>query len=96
MRWRATHPEQAALLARRSRLKCAYGLDTEGYEALRAWSNGGCAICGASRDLAVDHDHETGTLRGLLCRSCNTGLGQFKDRVDLLKIAIAYLEYFKL
>jgi Recombination endonuclease VII len=94
-RWRANHPEQAALLARRGVLRRKYGLDVEGYEALLAWSNGGCAICGVTNNLAVDHDHYTGNLRGLLCRNCNTGLGQFKDRIDLLKIAMAYLEYFK-
>ena len=68
-----------------------------------AWSQGGCAICGArqglggrnDRRLAVDHNHTTGKVRGLLCDSCNHGLGKFKDDKRLLKIAIAYLEYFE-
>ena len=52
-----------------------------------------CAICG-NKDvwLVVDHDHITGKARGPLCRSCNAGLGMFRDNTDLLKIAIAYLE----
>lgn len=56
---------------------------------------GGCAICGvfpAERALAVDHDHNTGEVRGLLCFSCNTALGAFHDSVALLEAAIDYLE----
>jgi hypothetical protein len=70
------------------------------YELLKAWSNGGCAICGATNGregqrLYIDHDHKTGDVRALLCNDCNSGLGRFKDDPRLLKIAIAYLEYFK-
>lgn len=63
-----------------------------------------CAICftyiGGTETIGnkictqaqIDHDHETGKVRGLLCRSCNIGLGQFKDQVRLLSRAIVYLE----
>ena len=57
-----------------------------------------CAICGAKpkgRRLAVDHDHKTGKVRGLLCMFCNTGLGKFRDDPKLLKKAIGYLESSK-
>jgi len=75
---------------------------TEGhYTALLESQNGVCAICGAaeghkSKDgvsarLAVDHDHETGEIRGLLCMSCNRGLGRFKDSLELLDSAQRYL-----
>jgi hypothetical protein len=42
--------------------------------------------------LSIDHCHETGKVRGLLCDACNTGIGRFSDQVDLLQKAIDYLE----
>lgn len=59
-----------------------------------------CPICekgsipGVTANLVKDHDHETGKARAWLCDSCNTGLGRFKDNVDLLKKAINYLEQY--
>jgi hypothetical protein len=55
-----------------------------------------CAICGVTEEehgkyFAIDHCHSTGKVRGLLCMSCNTGLGNFRDRSDLLMLAIQYL-----
>ena len=55
-----------------------------------------CAICGVdaselSRELSVDHNHETDEVRGLLCSHCNIGLGNFRDDVDVMSKAIEYL-----
>jgi hypothetical protein len=56
---------------------------------------GVCILCGGAspdRALAVDHDHASGSIRGLLCSTCNTGLGAFGDDPELLRRAIAYLD----
>lgn len=72
-----------------------YGLSPEQYDALLAEQGGVCAICGGvnkgSRSLAVDHDHETGTVRGLLCIPCNSAVGLLKEDPDLLQNARIYL-----
>ena len=55
-----------------------------------------CAICSTPilLDAPIDHDHETGKVRGLLCHKCNRGLGQFEDSLVLLQKAIVYLKEF--
>lgn len=71
-----------------------YGMSIDAYERLSSVQGGVCAICrtvGGRRSLAVDHHHGTGEVRGLLCGSCNAGLGQFKEDPALLRAAIAYL-----
>lgn len=71
-----------------------HGLSVEQFERLLSDQGGGCALCGgrnADRRLAIDHDHETGRIRGLLCSRCNTALGLLRDSVDLLTRAVAYL-----
>lgn len=73
-----------------SQKKGAHGLDVE--EARRFREGKTCEICGGVDRLCVDHDHATGRIRGVLCLNCNNGLGRFKDRPDLLREAIAYLE----
>jgi hypothetical protein len=77
-----------------------YGISAEQYQELFNAQNGVCAICGNPETrihkgvvarLSVDHDHITGTVRGLLCQPCNLGLGGFKDEIELLSNAIDYL-----
>jgi hypothetical protein len=81
-----------------------YGLTPEGYDELLHLQDGVCLICRQTETremiknresenlLVVDHCHTSGKVRGLLCHSCNAGLGHFKDRTDLLFAAIKYLE----
>ncbi len=74
-----------------------YNLSIEQYEDMLKLQNGVCAIClgkptGKKTRLCVDHCHDTGKVRGLLCNECNVGLGRFRDKVDLLASAIEYLK----
>jgi len=74
----------------------AAGITLEQYESILAAQDGLCAICGNPPNgqgrLHIDHDHETGMARGLLCSNCNPGLGYFKDDPERLRLAIEYLE----
>jgi hypothetical protein len=79
-------------LKRYYHLKKRYNLDKSQYAALRRKQKGKCAICGAPVGLVVDHDHNTGVIRGLLCHLCNTGIGKLKDSPKLVKRALWYLK----
>lgn len=74
-------------------LKAAYGITLEQKEAMAESQGGRCKICGVVMTCAhVDHNHETGKIRGLLCYRCNHALGLFKDSVASLEAAVAYLK----
>lgn len=71
-----------------------YNLTIVGYNALLLAQDGCCAICRKPPEkhrLSVDHDHETGRVRGLLCGNCNAMLGHAHDNVQTLELAIKYL-----
>jgi hypothetical protein len=77
------------------RVQSTYGLGPGEYEQLFQAQGGKCAICGGSRRyrLAVDHDHKTNLVRGLLCRMCNGRLlTAARDKPDVLRSAADYLE----
>lgn len=78
-------------------IEAKYGISGEEYDALYEAQGGRCAICrtstGKAKMLAVDHDHKTGIVRGLLCGSCNHRLlGAAHDGTEILVRAIEYLE----
>lgn len=73
------------------RILSSYGLTEDEWNALFDSQRGLCAICENNKPLRVDHDHNTGAVRGLLCGECNLGLGKFKDDPHLLKRALAYV-----
>ncbi len=68
-----------------------YKIEPDDYESMLRSQGHGCAICGKKNDLAVDHDHETGQVRGILCRPCNSAIGFLKDDPALVAKAVAYL-----
>lgn len=83
-----------------------YGISVEEYELMASNQKNLCLICnnpeiskncsGTISRLAIDHDHITGKVRGLLCKSCNTALGLARDSVDLLEKMIKYLKNEKI
>lgn len=78
--------------ARNYHLRRRYGIAVEHYDAMFEEQQGLCAICRDAPAAHVDHDHATGRVRGLLCFNCNGALGQFRDRADLMMLAVHYLE----
>jgi hypothetical protein len=74
-----------------------YGLTKEQYEALYKAQGGVCYICrratGRRKKLAVDHDHASGFVRGLLCSPCNGMLAHARDNVEMFHRAASYLEF---
>jgi hypothetical protein len=91
-KWHENNPKAA----KSNKLKKKYNISIEDYNTLLEKQNNTCAICQQEnkhkRAFHVDHCHETGKIRGLLCHSCNTGIGSLKDNIELLRAAINYLE----
>lgn len=96
-RWRQTHKSALKKSYRKYRLKVEYGLSLEQFDEMIAQQHGVCAICKVKRvvrgepHLHVDHDHQSGLVRGILCHHCNMILGHSRDSVDVLEACIAYL-----
>jgi hypothetical protein len=95
-KWKARNPERE-----RVRNLAQFGLTIEDYDAMHAAQGGVCAICnqpetsnrgGKVYRLAVDHDHNTGQVRGLLCFKCNSAMGSFEKRNVPLENVIRFLE----
>jgi hypothetical protein len=89
---------------RKAHLKAVYGLSLEEYDAMLKAQDGLCAICGGGEEtlrngrkwhLNVDHDHDTGKIRGLLCAGCNSAIGLLKENTDIMLNAIEYVRRFK-
>jgi len=92
-RYYKANREKVLLQVRRSTLMKKYGITLEDYDRMMKIQGGLCAICNKTNPngfrLAVDHDHETGQVRGLLCQECNGKLGWFETNIDEV---IAYLD----
>ncbi len=100
-KWRANNPERARSLDKRKYLSSRYGLTVAEYELMHEAQGGRCKLCNSpetivngrgrnTSSLAVDHCHETGKIRGLLCFRCNTSIGQIQ-KYGLADKVSAYL-----
>jgi len=86
--WRRNNPGRV----RASMIRHKYGLSLQEVENLIASQDGKCAICReAQEDLQIDHCHDSGKVRGMLCGPCNRALGLFKDNPNSIKRAVEYL-----
>ncbi len=92
-RVRSRYPGWTKKNHREYSLQRTYGLTTEQYDVILKEQDGACAICRHpfTDTPNVDHSHETGRIRGLLCGSCNRGLGGFRDNLEYMVSAIAYI-----
>lgn len=101
-KWSNANPEKAYSSMRGRNLKHKYGISLEKYKEMLTEQECKCAICGATENntigerkdwnFAVDHDHKTGKVRGLLCNNCNRGIGLLKDNPELIRKAAEYVE----
>lgn len=98
--YREENKEHLDQKAREARYLRKYGLTWDDFEQMKEQQGNVCAICrepfvetarNGTPKFCVDHDHETGKVRGLLCDLCNNGLGRFRDQIPLLEKAIEYL-----
>ena len=90
--WRAKNPERATYNRKRHLLK-QYSLTPEEFTYMVMEQGGVCAICNlVPSSLYVDHDHATGSVRGLLCQKCNSGIGFLGDDINGLEKALNYLK----
>lgn len=94
--WRKKNPLKLAASKRRYHLKYEFGMTVSDYTMLFQKQEGLCAICksasSSNQSLAVDHNHKTGKIRGLLCVRCNRGIGAFGDCSETLNRAAIYLK----
>ena len=100
--YKQTHRSEIALSAKNCIYKKKYGITLDQYNKMVAEQNGVCAICGQPenikgttinpRGLAVDHNHNTGKIRGLLCGRCNRAVGLIKDRWEIAQNMMYYLK----
>lgn len=89
------HFDKNAKKSRQKKLKYNYGITIDEYNAMYEAQGGVCAICGnpnGEKNLCVDHDHNSGKIRGLLCTDCNVGIGRLRDNLSIIQKAFLYIE----
>jgi hypothetical protein len=97
--WIINNRDKHNKFLRKAMLKRLYRISLEKYNKIFTEQEGKCAICGThqnelKRKLAVDHNHKTGKVRGLLCYKCNSIIGYSKEDIIILKQTIEYLNKY--
>jgi hypothetical protein len=99
--WRSRNVERVRRSDYAKHLRRKFGITVDQYFGMLEVQNGRCAICSRTPEevpdkgawrLAVDHCHKTGKIRGLLCRPCNTAIGQLQESPEVIRKALAYVE----
>lgn len=96
--WGRKRRQEKPDLVRSTKLKYEYGITLEQKDEMLAAQGGCCAICatdkpnGAHQRFVVDHCHDTGRVRGILCHACNVALGGLGDTVESVERAVLYLK----
>lgn len=90
--WRKSNPEKAAAADRRKAMRQKYDLSVEEADALLASNGGLCWICDDKPSKCIDHDHETGKVRGALCANCNSFLGRVEANPKIMPGVADYLD----
>ena len=95
--WRSKNENMINIKNASRKMFSRYGITIDDYDNMLTEQNGVCAICGTSKlsknksRFAIDHCHNTGAIRGLLCSNCNSGIGKLKDNPDIIIKAYEYL-----
>lgn len=89
--WRSKNKDLVRRMNNDTKLKSRYGISRAEFLALYKKQAGRCGICSKETKLVVDHEHSSGKIRGLLCRSCNIGLGMFQDSLFAIRCAADYV-----
>lgn len=90
--WKDRYPDRNLISQKKSQLKLAYGITLEAFEEMVAACGGKCQACQRrfDYDLHVDHCHDSGRIRGLLCRNCNVALGHLSDSLWGVQALLRY------
>lgn len=105
-KWRLSFTEEREERRLNTCMKWKFGITIEDYKRMSQEQNGVCAICGKPetildprrgilKRLVIDHDHDTGKIRGLLCHNCNSGIGMLQDKQEIVQKAADYLLKYK-
>jgi len=91
--WAENNRERVREIEKRNRFKREYGITLEERDTMYDNQNGCCSICNTPQEtLCIDHNHITGTVRGMLCTPCNLALGWVRDDINTLENMIEYLK----